>query len=388
MPWFHQRTFVGAAVVVLLIVAEAACAFSVAGRSLSQFHAKSYQGYTFEHYVEEFNKHYESHEELIARKKAFEKNLALVKSHNSAGNSSYVMGVNHMTDWTEEEFNRLNGARPQMRRHVRNKRLHTEFVPKRGVTLPYEVDYRTAVPPVLTAIKNQGRCGSCWAHSAVEAIESHTAITHGKLYVLSQQQLTSCTPNPDHCGGTGGCFGSTEALAFEYAAGAGGLAEEWDYSYTSYHGDSGTCKDQTSQPVVHVKGFVSIPKNDQKALLEAVATVGPIAVGVDASKWSGYAGGVFDGCGDYSVANITKNHAVQLVGYGHDPATNKDYWIIRNSWGPRWGENGYMRLLREENPSCGWSDDAHSDAACDGDPDEEWVCGMCGVLSGATYPLV
>ncbi|EPY40149.1 cathepsin L [Angomonas deanei] len=287
-----------------------------------------------------------------------------------------------MTDWTTEEFLVVSSSR----RANRVGKLGATHVTSQK-ELPFEIDYRTQYPPILTNIKNQGNCGSCWAHSAVEAIESHWAIATGNLHVLSQQQLTSCTPNPDHCGGSGGCSGSVESLAFDYVKEAGGLVEEWLYPYTSYFGDSGTCKTiSTFDVVAKLSGFVDVPKDDQNALMDALAFKGPIAVSVDASHWSSYSGGIFDGCS--YAKNITQNHAVQLVGYGHDVSLKKDYWIIRNSWGPLWGENGYMRLLKTDKPECGWDTDTHSGAACDGDPDEEWVCGMCGILSGATYPVV
>merc|ERR1712024_198372 len=108
-----------------------------------------------------------------------------------------------------------------------------------------------------------------------------------------------------------------------------------------------------------------------------LANVGPLSVAVDASKWSFYSGGIFDSC-DYS-RNIEINHAVQLVGYGSD--SDGDYWIVRNSWGSRWGEDGYIRLRRDSAAQCG--------TACSGGPgsDEQHVCGQCGVLFDVSYPI-
>jgi len=92
-------------------------------------------------------------------------------------------------------------------------------------------------------------------------------------------------------------------------------------------------------PLVGITGYNTIT-NDQEATMTHLAEVGPLAVAVDASRWSGYRGGVFDGCA--FDANIALNHAVQLVGYGTDAAEG-DYWIVRNSWGASWGESGYIR---------------------------------------------
>lgn len=339
----------------------------------------------FDEYIRKFGKHY-SAKEYAARLKIFQRRLVELEEFKASGMHSFSRGLNEMSDWTEAEIAALNGARPLMGKATRAasplRRTHAAA----SRPLPHQVDYRSSVPPVLTSIKNQGHCGSCWAHSAVEAMESHWAIATGKLHVLSQQQVTACTPNPRHCGGSGGCEGSVESLAFEYIAQAGGINEEWAYPYTAFYGTTGSCQNVSAGKVARVSGFVEVPANDQAALMDAVAFEGPIAVSVDATYWSSYAGGIFDGCS--YAKNITQNHAVQLVGYGHDYESGKDYWVIRNSWGPRWGEDGYMRLLRESKPACGWAVDAHSGAACDGDPDQEWVCGMCGVLSGATYPVM
>lgn len=339
---------------------------------------------TFNTYLHQFGKRYNVIE-YAKRYAIFTERVREIEKFNREGGHSYHQGVNEMTDWTDGEINALNGARPMMTRRFQGSLLKQVYN-RSSHPIPHHVDYRTSVPPVLTSVKNQGHCGSCWAHSAVEAMESHWAIATGNLHVLSQQQVTACTPNPRHCGGSGGCEGSIEALAYDYIAGAGGIQEEWAYPYSAFYGKSGTCEEMQASKVAKVSSYVELPANDQEALMEAVAFEGPIAVSVDASRWSGYKGGIFDGC-DYS-ANITQNHAVQLVGYGHDYDSGKDYWIIRNSWGPRWGEGGYIRLLREKTPQCGWAVDAHMGAACDGDPDEVWVCGMCGVLSGSTYPVM
>ncbi|ORC89188.1 putative cysteine proteinase [Trypanosoma theileri] len=341
------------------------------------------EGYSFDRFLHDFGKKYDV-VEYMRRKIIFEQTLAKVRAHNANPKKLYVMGINHMSDWTPEEFTRINGAKPRMMRHVSRKNLQKKYR-KSGQPTPKALDYRTTFPAVLTAVKDQGGCGSCWAHSATESMETHYALQSGKLFVLSQQQVSACTPNPRHCGGTGGCAGGVESLAYQYVHDIGGLSQEWANPYTGYYGQTGTCNNHTSK-VVQVKNYVSLPQNDQDALLEALVHKGPISVSVDASNWATYGGGVFNGC-DYSQ-NITINHAVQLVGYGHDDKLNVDYWIVRNSWSPDWGENGYIRLLRTEKVECGWDVNAHDGSACDGDPDTDWACGMCGILYGSTYPVM
>merc|ERR1712203_262503 len=120
-------------------------------------------------------------------------------------------------------------------------------------------------------------------------------------------------------------------------------------------------------------------------LMNHLANNGPLSVAVAASPWSFYGGGVFDGC-DYDK-NIEINHAVQLVGYGTD-ASEGDYWIIRNSWGPNWGENGFMRLKRESTAVCGTDDTPLMGTGCvDDGNDVLHVCGQCGVLFDVCYPI-
>ncbi|KAF8275534.1 putative cysteine proteinase [Trypanosoma cruzi] len=340
-------------------------------------------GYTFDRFLQEYGKKYDARE-YVRRRALFEQTLARVRTHNEAGNHLYVMGINHMSDWTPEELATLNGARPRMMSHLAQKSLQRRYQASGG-RIPDEVDYRNSSPAILTAVKDQGRCGSCWAHGAAEEMESHFAILTGRLHVLSQQQLTSCAPNPKKCGGTGGCYGSTADLAYEYAK--KGITSEWVYSYTSYRGETGDCRNELDViAVARVQSYVKIPSNDQDAVIEALAKNGPLSVNVDATYWAAYAGGIFNGC-DYSK-NITINHVVQLVGYGHDNKLNLDYWILRNSWSPSWGENGYMRLLRTDKAECGWDVMMQDGTACEDDPSVAWVCGECGILFDTSFPVM
>merc|ERR1712154_690352 len=139
-------------------------------------------------------------------------------------------------------------------------------------------------------------------------------------------------------------------------------------------------------PVVGITGYNTLAPNDQDAVMAHLAEHGPLAVAVYASGWGGYGGGVYTGCSfDH---NIALNHAVQLVGYGTDEAEG-DYWIVRNSWGPNWGEGGYIRLQRQATAQCGTDSTPMDGTACVGGPgnDEQHVCGQCGVLFDVSYPL-
>lgn len=245
--------------------------------------------------------------------------------------------------------------------------------------LPASVDWRTHNPPVVSAVKDQGGCGSCWAFSTAETMESAVAIASGKLMTFSEQQLVDCAPNPQHCGGTGGCSGSVQEVAMNYSKKAG-ITTEASYPYTA---QTGQCQPEKIKSVATIDGYVKLPTNDYDALMNAVATVGPIAISVAASQgWSFYGGGIFNGDCGWIV-----DHAVQLVGYGSE--NGKGYWIVRNSWGSGWGESGYIRISREadaKSVECGTDDQPESGDGCDGGPSTIQVCGKCAILSDSSYP--
>jgi cathepsin L len=243
--------------------------------------------------------------------------------------------------------------------------------------LPDRKDWREE--KAVTAVKDQGSCGSCWAFSAAETLESHLAITTGDaVQKLSPQQIVSCSPNPQHCGGTGGCDGSTQPLAFKYTETAG-ITTEADYPYK---GQTGTCDTSKIKPVGFNDGYAELTTNNYTELVTAVATKGPIAISIAASGFTFqfYGGGVMSGCNDFVM-----DHAVQLVGYGTD--SGKDYWLVRNSWG-NWGEKGYIRMQRygEGKEPCGTDKKPQDGDACEGDTDPRTYCGECGILSASAYP--
>lgn len=364
-----------AILVVALVIAAAVAAHP---------RAHNLKGYTFEQYVVDFGKKYSSVEEFARRKSLFNKKLADIHAHNAAGMHSWKKGVNHMSDWTIEEFKRLNGGRSRAMGHLADKSLQLPHVAKTLKDLPPAVDYRNSIPSVLTAVKDQGMCGSCWAHGSTEQMETYWALATNELFVLSQQQVTACAPNPDQCGGTGGCMGSTAELAFQYVANAG-LTQEWEYPYTAYNGTTGVCRG-SNDAHIQLSGYVKLNANSQDDVMNTLATVGPLAINVDASEWSDYESGVYSGC-DYAQ-NISIDHVVQLVGYGHDGDLNLDYWIVRNSWSPSYGESGFIRVLRQANPECGWDVDPQDGYGCQGGPAQIWVCGMCGILGDTSYPVV
>jgi len=363
----------------MLCLLLSALAFSSSWASRARVsHRELAQGkpYSFDEYLVDFKKSYPE-TQMDYRKTIFMKHLEIIREHN-AGNHSFWMHVNDFTDMHPEEFRRSTRGFSHSKHAKLQSFMRTEAAPVDEeflATLPTDVDWRKK--GVVTAVKNQGGCGSCWAFSAAETVESHLAIATGKLMTLSEQQLVSCAPNPDECGGTGGCQGSTQPLAFKYLMTTGATTED-DYPY---QGVTGTCDPSKIKAVVSVTDEVELPTNNYTALMEAIANVGPVAISVDAGglSWQLYGGGVVKGdCG----SDI--DHAVQLVGYGTDKGD--DYYIVRNSWGASWGEEGYIRLYRDANAECKKDTSPGDGFGCKGGPSEITVCGMCGILSGSSYP--
>merc|ERR1712114_19193 len=320
--------------------------------------------------------------EQFRRATIFSDNLKKVEEHNKSG-ASWKMGVNEFSDLTSEEFEALYTG-GYKRLPMPSGNVPAARQSKKAHELPAEVDWRN----VTTDVKNQGQCGSCWAFCTTEMIESYAGIATGSTPELSSQQVTSCTPNPLSCGGTGGCMGSIPQLGYTYIQLFGHVTEE-DYPYTSgTTTQTGDCMYDfmNTAPVIGITGYNTLTANDQDAVMTHLAEVGPLAVAVYASGCGSYSGGVYDGC-DFD-SNIALNHAVQLVGYGTD-SKDGDYWIVRNSWGSRWGEDGYIRLQRQSTAQCGTDSSPMDGTACVGGPgnDEQHVCGQCGVLFDVSYPL-
>lgn len=341
---------------------------------------------------EEFIKHYNI--QIHLGEYEFRKNIYLqeqsrVLEHN-AKNIGWTETLNSQSILSKEEKKSLFGYSKSVRQFhqpvFENKKLDKNYVSNPDITkLPEHVDWRQK--GVVTAVKSQGSCGSCWAFASTAVIESHVAINTNKLFDLSTQQIATCSPNPEQCGGSGNCAGATAELAFDYVVGSSGLFDEFQLPYTEYYGQESDCVLPNTTPKAKISGFVKLEENNYEQLMFTVANYGPIAVSVDASTWHSYSSGIFNGC---NQLNPDINHAVVLVGYGTDNSTDQDYWLVRNSWSASWGESGYIRLLRKkgfrEGETCGLDITPQDGTACAGQTEPVKVCGTCGILFDSSYP--
>jgi cathepsin L len=264
---------------------------------------------------------------------------------------------------------------------ARSIRRQFARLPQEGEGLPKNKDWLQLT--TFSYVKNQASCGSCWAIAAATVIEAHHEINQGKHQVFSTQQIVECVENPRRCGGTGGCQGATSELAMDWVVKNGlALASE-----VPYKGQDGPCTASTTQKAAGgaafgMIGWETLPQNKNAPLMRTLANDGPAVVAVAAGRtWFMYEGGIYSKCPKDAVID----HALVAVGYGEEEGTK--YWLIVNSWGADWGEEGYIRLQRhDEGEYCGMNNDPQSGVACEGETDPVPVCGMCGVLFDSVVP--
>ncbi|CAE7385009.1 CEP2 [Symbiodinium natans] len=264
--------------------------------------------------------------------------------------------------------------------------LHVQTMPQ-NLALPQDVDWRQHTP-ASNFVRTQGTCGSCWAIASANALEMHAELNGLGHEGVDYQDLVSCTPNLQHCGGDGGCSGATAELAFQYAKDVGvRLYAEDAGAMGAWVGSASEACGSHPGARITTEGFVRVTPNLAQPLLQAIAMQGPVVVSVDATSWDTYGSGIFDGCSK----DARVNHAVVAVGYGQSPKGK--YFLIRNSWGPGWGEEGHIRVLRFEDgpgPSgayCGTDYHPEEGVACQGETQPVRVCGMCGILMDSSYPV-
>ncbi|CAD6225735.1 unnamed protein product [Miscanthus lutarioriparius] len=332
----------------------------------------------FQRWKAAYNKSYATVAEERRRFRVYARNMAYIEATNAeaeAAGLTYELGETAYTDLTNQEFMAMYTAPAPAQLPVDEDEddqavITTRAGPVDAVggapgQLPVYVNLSTGAPAsvdwrasgAVTPVKNQGRCGSCWAFSTVAVVEGIYQIRTGKLVSLSEQELVDCDTLD------AGCDGGISYRALEWITSNGGLTTEEDYQYT---GTTDTCnRAKLSHNAVSIAGLRRVATRSEASLANAVAGQ-PVAVSIEAGgdNFQHYKKGVYNGpCG----TNL--NHGVTVVGYGQEQeaAGGDKYWIIKNSWGESWGDGGYIKMRK--------------DVA--GKPE-----GLCGIAIRPSFPLM
>ncbi|KAH0453535.1 hypothetical protein IEQ34_017859 [Dendrobium chrysotoxum] len=308
----------------------------------------------YQQWMAQYGRIYKDPIEKARRFNIFKANLEYIDSANANAARKYKLALNQFADFTNDEFSssRNGFINPSF---LGNAESTSEFRYGNVKDVPDAVDWRSQ--GAVTPVKDQGHCGCCWAFSAVAATEGITKISTGNLISLSEQELVDCDIN----GNDHGCNGGTVDGAFDFIIKNGGITTEANYPYVASNGTCNKQKAASADAAATIKGYEDVPTNNEFALMQAVANQ-PVSVGIDAnsSDFKFYSGGVFTGqCG----TNL--DHGVAIVGYGTD-SEGTSFWLVKNSWGTSWGEQGYIRMQRNVTDSQG----------------------LCGIAIHPSYPTV
>lgn len=291
-----------------------------------------------------YGKSYLTNETESWRRAIWSRNYAMVTKHNQAG-YSYTLEMNEFADLTAQEFSSIyNGYRRSL---PANNTRYWRSPPESLIGIPDKVDWRDK--GYVTPVKNQKKCGSCWAFSATGSLEGQHFKKTGKLVSLSEQNLVDCVKGE-------GCEGGLMTSAFEYIKKNGGIDTEESYPYKA---KNEKCHFKESDIGATLRSYEKIIREDCLSLRERVANVGPISAAMDAShnSFQLYKKGIYSP----SVCSKTKlDHGILVVGYGNEDGT--DYFLVKNSWGTSWGMEGYFMIENKND--------------------------LCGICTSASYPVV
>jgi cathepsin L len=296
-------------------------------------------------YKRTYEKQYASYAEEITRRSIWEANIAIIRKHNleaDLGLHTYTLGMNKYGDMTIKEFvKQMNGL--DLSLNVSFSGTCDQYVAPANFKRPDAVDWRTK--GYVTPIKDQKQCGSCWAFSTTGSLEGQHFAKTGQLVSISEQNLVDCSTKY----GNSGCGGGLMDNAFKYIKENNGIDTESSYPYEARNGK---CRFDTKNVGATDTGCKDIKQLSEDDLQDAIATVGPVSVAIDAahSSFQLYKSGVYN---EPACSQQALDHGVLAVGY--DSSNGQDYYIVKNSWGLSWGNQGYIWMSRNKNNQCGIS---------------------------------
>ena len=289
----------------------------------------------FQKFIKKYHKRYASINEYLARFEVFKRNVMAAFTENA----SYQTGITKFSDLTQQEF-----AKTYLN-------LNYDAMAVANFN-PYVVKVKNAAPDAwdwrekgyVSPVKDQGSCGSCWAFSTVGNLEGLYYKEKQTMVTLSEQMLVDCDTYDS------GCNGGLMENTFTWLKENGGIMTDTDYPYK---GRKGTCQsDETKYVDMQITGYTKLGSGsstwdpvDEDEIKEFLYETGPLAVALNANPLQTYSSGILDKTSSQCPTS-GMNHAVTMVGYGHDDSQDKDYWIVKNSWGKNWGEDGYFRIRR------------------------------------------
>jgi C1A family cysteine protease len=297
----------------------------------------------------DFQKPYDSLKTEELRKNIFWKNLKTIAHHNlkfRRGQSSFKMGLNYFTDMTFTEYSNLFKANETTKKSFVFEPVVITGFEDNSAEIPTSFDWREK--GAVTAVKDQELCGSCYAMATLASVESQLFIKTGKLVQLSEQEIIDCAEES----GLNKCQGGIGFQVYDYIKANGGISSSLDYPYEA---KNGKCRRNGKNKVeIDMKsyGFVYTKAvNNDDLLMKSLINIGPIMISIDTDHESfmHYSSGVY--YEEECTGEV--NHGALLVGFGTEKG--KDFWIVKNSFGDKFGESGYVRMTRGRENDCSLS---------------------------------